>query len=1212
MADTEIIKVLLQLENPEAFKQLEQLKKGVNVNITSSPDKGLQEILSLAKSGTQIKITADTTSALKSLQDIKTTIQSFQNVSTIKLNLSGDILRDLEKIDRKIGEIQARALLPQLNQLGAIQNNNVKTLDQSAFSPGGALDQAKTLKRIQDEAAKQLNELRINSINPTRAAQERILGTVEKSEGPSTRKRRAIRGGSTDDRDLITIERQRRRNAQDSFEAAEKQKQEVEKLRNEAISKFNQSIAPSSSLADRQKFLNSVSDLSNRKDLLSRGFTQLLPGDLKRFQEEERRKAIESFQEFTPKGTFSSVNRRLKAAKPSPAFIPESDVDRERLGDLIKELGLGALAGSVGGVGKTLFSLAGGGAGAAFGPGGSLLGSAIGGALFESTTKSIEGLASALENVTSAGLEFQKTIVALTGVFQANTNAFDSSGNKLGSAEQVQFSQQRAREIQRAARSELLPLGIGGEAESVIVQGLISGLSQRGILLDAEQTKTVAGRLGAAVLTNTPQLLSSPTILRKDVEDVGAKSSRASSTTLGIALRQPAPDLFRTLTTGDDVVRATERLEQFKIAIQNSDQAAVQLLRLSGAIDKLRTTLGDEFLQALQPAFKGLADTLNNEDLENLLAGVGKTLGQLGSTAIEAALGIGKAIDSIASKIPFLDALRKQLIESGKEAQSKSSSNITTAPKPEEEIGALLRNIGIESTSEVVEKAFQNEPRSRLQQLQNAFSVLTNFQDGDLENRFAPGILLESVKASQEATQADIRRVNQSTFEGKRRANDIIISGADRTIDLASKGQAFALSKLEEANQAGDTKEASRLVGLVNTFADAIQEEVVKREEAVKANVIASLDSTKALQSLRNATEGVVDVQKQQILQSRELARSLASARESLDIFDKKVANAFASQEEQILNAAKEFEAAGGISPFSDIDSRLQEAKKTASGTKLNQLLAESGAGIQVDTGAGGGLNLPRSGTSFAESIEREREALADSIAKTTQELEKLPRALRDAIENLKDLKERTKLQFDEKPPLPSLPGLPPLFGDPTDLPFNFGPTEDVSAEDLERIKESRGIIPLDEFGFPTEGSRSAGEGSIIPSLPAFPALFGGPAGLPEDVFTQGPETKADRYRNKIQSLNLRTNMNIPNSSDIKNISPTRQAIYEDLVGASLDSSIKNNVRPQSSITLQGAATMSVNASENKGANIVDAVKEVGKNIEQSVRRAIESSFGGG
>ena len=136
MADAEIIKVLLQLENPEAFKQLEDLKKGVRVNLTGSLDKGLQEILSLSKSGTQIKITADTTAALKSLQDIKTTIQSFQNVSTIKLNLSGDILRDLEKIDRKIGEIQARALLPQLNQLGAIQNNNVKTLDQAAFSPG--------------------------------------------------------------------------------------------------------------------------------------------------------------------------------------------------------------------------------------------------------------------------------------------------------------------------------------------------------------------------------------------------------------------------------------------------------------------------------------------------------------------------------------------------------------------------------------------------------------------------------------------------------------------------------------------------------------------------------------------------------------------------------------------------------------------------------------------------------------------------------------------------------------------------------------------------------------------------------------------------------------------------------------------------------------------------------------------------------------------
>ena len=194
MADTEIIKVLLQLENPEAFRQIEELKKGKKVNITSSLDKGLQEILSLIKSGSgvNIRITADTTSALKSLQDIKNTIQSFQSLSTIKLNLSGDILRDLEKIDRKIGEIQARALLPQLNQLGAIQNNNVKTLDQAAFSPGGALDQAKTLKRIQDEANRQLNEIRLNSINPSRVAQEKVIRTIDEASGPPTNQFRTI------------------------------------------------------------------------------------------------------------------------------------------------------------------------------------------------------------------------------------------------------------------------------------------------------------------------------------------------------------------------------------------------------------------------------------------------------------------------------------------------------------------------------------------------------------------------------------------------------------------------------------------------------------------------------------------------------------------------------------------------------------------------------------------------------------------------------------------------------------------------------------------------------------------------------------------------------------------------------------------------------------------------------------------------------------
>lgn len=1166
-SDTEIIKVLLQIENPQVFKQLEDIRKGFNVKITSTLDKGLQQVLGVDEK--KIRIIADDSQAIKSLEKIKNTLVGFQKLGEIRLNLSGDIIKDLDKIDRKITELQAKALSAQLAQLGAIQNNNVKTLPANAGAPGGVLDQARALQNIQDRYEEEQAAYRARNVNPNRRVQyDRngnplvVVGTTQEANGPNMGQFSPIRGGTPDNRDLITIERARRRAAQDAQEAAFRSQQSSEMKRQEAIDAYRIATAPFSRLTDNPAYKK------------------------------------------TP----------LAAAPPLDLR------NKETVKDLLQELGLGALAGGRG-IGGTAFSLLGGIAGSAV-PGGALLGSAVGGALFEGAAKGLEQIAGALENVTEAGIEFQKTIVALTGVLQTNTDVVGADGSSLSPVDQVRANTVRASAIQRAARSELLPLGIGGEAEATLVQGLFSGFSQRGIVLDPEQTKTISGRLGASIVGLAPQLLQNPIQLRKDVEDIGANSPNAGRTTLGVALKNLAPDLFRSLATGDEVVRATERLEQFKVAIQNSDQASVQLLRLSGAIDKLRTTAGDSFLQGLAPAFKGLADAFNSEGLDKALETLGRAGGQgLGALLSLATSGIVAFSGALSGLVETLQKIFPNL-----KAAPTPPLGVAT-PKPEVSIAAGLKSLGIESIGDVTKSVTENEPRSRFQRLQEAEAKVIQAQNGALEDQFLPGIFTEELKSLKDAQDKEVGRIDSFTFSGKRRAAEATSGFLSQRREVAERGLGLATNRFNAAQEKGDIDEQYKQSALINSFNDELST-VIKEEAQVRRDLILTgLDENKALQDLRNSSEAVSDAQFAQAKSSKELNRSLAEAKSNVEAFGKKAALATASQEEQLLQAAVDVEDAGGISPITNPKERLREAKLASAAAKFNSLAQESGlVGTEADGGPGGGLGLSSLNSPFNQALQRQQEALNDAVSNTSHELDILGRALRNATEAFLDLGKRLGLQLEDSDSNSSDESTTSTSS--SGVRLSGGVNADGRVTLSGNASEDMKYVPGFMFdGQPVEAKwatdddsnweqvRGGGWSMSSMQLPAYPAAFG-IAEAPDfdSLFSKndgtGPLSRSQTYQKIMDRKALERNGAIPNASGMTN--PAGRGVYEAITGGLLDSSIVQNVRPASSTVWKGGVNFDTEKQPNQGLDgVINAIKEVGNKISDQVRQGVESSFGG-
>jgi len=631
-SDTEIIKVLLQIENPQVFRQLEDLRrKDFTVNLKANIDKGLQQIVGLNEK--QIRIIADDSQMLKTLTNIRNDLVNLQKLGNIKINLTGNFEEDAKKLEKRIVELQAKAVAPQLTQLGTIQNNNTKTLPSDIGVAKAAIELAGTLKQIQMEAQKQLSSVRASNVNTGRGVlvrdprnpdkyivmggtqQDPIQGTVDDFRRGTNRAQYISYTGAQDSRDLITIAREQRKKEQELFEAQERaseaQRKMAEELRRDqelqrarAISRYNQAIAPFSLLSD-SPFSSQPREVGGpgRREAIeffeaSKG-EQVPLGNVKSFlAEKQRAEAIEAYRQAVgklPQGKFSPINR--------------GEALKEQRNELFKELGLSLLGGNnpLEAGGRFL----GGVAGSAFGPGGTLLGAGIGGAAVQGVEIVAEKLIQVFERLADTGLSFNSSLLGISSILQATTQVRSLDGSPVTLKDQLDFQGGKAKDIQLLARRRLATLGVSGEKESTLVQSIISGAAQKGIDLSPEQVATIAERLGGVIQAQRPELLGNTSQLRRDVEDLLA--GLPQRTVLGSLVKSFAPNIGRA-NTAEDLVDATKGLSSFPTSLRgSSSNPVVAFQKFNAAIDQIATVLGDKFVRVLAPAVDRLATALTSE-----------------------------------------------------------------------------------------------------------------------------------------------------------------------------------------------------------------------------------------------------------------------------------------------------------------------------------------------------------------------------------------------------------------------------------------------------------------------------------------------------------------------------------------------------------------------------------------------------------------------
>lgn len=660
MADTEIVEVLLKLSNPDIFDKLEKLKNNKTVLDIGIKDNGkLTEILSLAGKQIKIDVVSNDASALKSLQNIKDTLKDISSLKTISLNLSGNVIADLEKVNNLMGQIQAKALLPQLSQLGAVQNNNVKTLPSTAFQPGGALDQARALQAIQAEGARQLQNLKAQSVNPQRAAGTTPLGTLDQFTSSSNRFV-PINGGSVDNRDLITIERQRRRALQDAQEAqfraeaaAQTARQQEELRRAQNIAAYNQAIAPSSSLAQRQ-----ANQAAQANAVIAFGQAGAPFSLLSQSPAAQQAAGIAAFRSSVgtiPQGKFSPIG--------------QGEVLKKQKEELFKELGLSLI-----GEGNPLVAggkVLGGIAGQLGGPGGTLLGAQVGGLVTERAVQTFEGLTEVLKKAAEAGLAYRESILSITAVYQATTQVTDSKGNALGISDQLQFQQRRGEQTQLLARKELAPLGITGDKEASLVRAIVAGAAQRGIQFSPEQITKLAARFGGAIQVQRPDLFNNFSLITRDIEDFFSQPGRNTVFKSVVGGFTPGA---KNASNAEDFLKATKQLDVFPTALRDSSlQNPGQALKgLNGAVDIALTTFGDSLIRGFVGPINKATALLNDPKFQAAISGPGVTrfseaLGELGLGLLRVTKEVAVLTASVLKGLaPALEVVNKELAKANK------------------------------------------------------------------------------------------------------------------------------------------------------------------------------------------------------------------------------------------------------------------------------------------------------------------------------------------------------------------------------------------------------------------------------------------------------------------------------------------------------------------------------------------------------------------
>jgi len=676
MADTEILNVLLKLENPQVFDRIEKLKsEQFQIKFSGSLDQGIKDILALQDK--KISIVADVQGAINSLKQVETSLKSLQGLQEIKINLSGNVEKDLDRIGKKALDLQAKLYAAELKQLVLVQNYNPKT-----FSGGDKeIRQAQVLRGINEQTVaantrppitqQQLDAARTNQ--PVRELVNEITAPYNPGQI-----RRTQQSGSLPDEQAVKRAIQARQ--EDILRAAEKQViadfngladnlikdiskpasgassavggETSEKIRlaklaeDAALEKQGKESAAAREIANRelnerrikQNFLNETVGPQGVRVPLSQVGALTKAESQKEFERAEELANAQIREQSLAKlranaqGDFNSFFNEVQPGVRSlnKKFDTKQLANEEKRVAQLRELGqsaaLGALQGqgalSVGG--SLLGSLVGSAA-----PGGAAFGGLVGGALGASAERTIESITRALEKAAEAGLSFETSILGISSVLQATTRVSGPGGEALALGDQLSFQQGQARSIQKLARTKLLPLGISGDKESTLVQSIISGAAQRGIQLTPEQAATLAERLGGAIQSQRPELLGNSGQLRRDVEDLF--SGAPQNTVLKTLTKGFAPGLGKA-TSAEDLIKRSEGLASFPETLRSSTtNPVVAAQKLNSAVDNLNTTVGDAYVTSLIPATNELAKALANPQLLDGAEKLGAAIGGVAS-----------------------------------------------------------------------------------------------------------------------------------------------------------------------------------------------------------------------------------------------------------------------------------------------------------------------------------------------------------------------------------------------------------------------------------------------------------------------------------------------------------------------------------------------------------------------------------------------------
>lgn len=683
MAEQEIINVLLRLENPQVLDRVERLKsEQFTIKFSGSLDQGVKDILAIKDR--KISITADVQGAINSLKQVETSLKSIQGLQEIKMNLSGNIEKDLDRISKKALELQAKLYAAELTQLGKVENNNPKTLQGGADS----INQAQGVRAINGELERELNKLRAQAVNPNRqASNEVVQGTTNEATSrfnPGQIRRTQRVGEDLDakavaqarvrrlEADLIAKENAVKDEFDKAFSAILKDSTGV-RLGSGARSTVSSTVGGGTpdklrlgKLAEDAAIERQAKDSLTARESAAKAATvaakKKLTSDFDSIGDEILRdlrnprspgaSLVPLVNSVDGAGVSSTLRRgRLaedtaieKEAKEVEKLATKANAKRiSQLRELGQSAALGALQGqgalSVGG------SLLGSLAGAAV-PGGAAFGGLVGGALGASAERTIESITRALEKASEAGLSFETSILGISSVLQATTRVSGPGGEALGLGDQLSFQQGQARSIQKLARTKLLPLGISGDKESTLVQSIISGAAQRGIQLTPEQAATLAERLGGAIQSQRPELLGNSGQLRRDVEDLF--SGAPQNTVLKTLTKGFAPGLGKA-TSAEDLIKRSEGLASFPETLRSSTtNPVVAAQKLNSAVDNLNTTVGDALVTALIPGINALAKELANPQLLDGVEKMGAAIGGVASFFATASAGlIGLTTDAV-------------------------------------------------------------------------------------------------------------------------------------------------------------------------------------------------------------------------------------------------------------------------------------------------------------------------------------------------------------------------------------------------------------------------------------------------------------------------------------------------------------------------------------------------------------------------------------